>query len=69
MAPGIWLSGGGGRPGSGRVMADGGGRPRCCVDILLSSGWTLARSELTGESTFSLGDSRDFAKGIRGEKS
>jgi hypothetical protein len=69
MAPGIWLRGGGGRPGSGRVIADGGGRPRWGVDILLSSGLTLARSEFTGESTFGLGDSRDFAKGIRGEKS
>ena len=69
MAPGIWLSWSGGRPGSGRVIADGGGRPRWGVDILWSSGLTLARSELTGESTFGLGDSRDFAKGIRGEKS
>lgn len=49
-------------------MADGGGSPRCGVDILVS-GVELTRSELTGESTFGFGDSRDFASGMRGEKS
>jgi hypothetical protein len=30
---------------------------------------SLTRSELTGESTFGLGDNRDLARGILGEKS
>lgn len=37
--------------------------------VILWSGWVLARSELTGESIFGLGDIRDFASDIRGEKS
>ena len=50
-------------------MADGSGRPRCGV-VIVWSGWLLARSELTGESTFGgWGDTRDFANEMRGEKS
>ena len=68
MTPRGWLSDGGGRPGSGSVMADGGGRPRWGVVILLSVG-APTRSALTGESTRGLGDTRDFASEMRGEKS
>ena len=49
-------------------MAEGGGRPRWGV-VILSSEAALTRSELTGESIFGLGDRRDFASGMRGEKS
>ena len=68
MEPRGWLNDGGGLPGSGRVIADGGGSPRCCVDIFTSD-VALTRSEFTGVSTFGFGDSRDVASGIRGEKS
>ena len=49
-------------------MAEGGGNPRCCVDILVSD-VALTRSEFTGVSTFGFGDKRDFASDILGEKS
>lgn len=43
-------SGGGIRPGSGRLIADGGGRPRCGVlmfsDTLVCSGGKTSRSAL-----------------------
>lgn len=68
MAPRAWLKDGGGLPGSGSVMAAGGGRPRWGVVILLSLE-TPTRSELNGESTLGWGDTRDFASDIRGEKS
>ena len=57
--------------GSGRPMAEGGGRPRCGVDILLFSSvaLTLTRSELTGISTFGWGDSRGWGSGSLGAKS
>ena len=48
-------------------MDDGGGRPRCGVDML-SSALTLTRSELNETSTFWLGDARDLRSGGR-EKS
>ena len=49
-------------------MAAGGGRPRCCVVILISVE-PPTRSELNGESILGLGETRDFASDIRGEKS
>ena len=51
-------------------MAEGGGRPRCGVVILFSTE-TPTRKELSGESILGLGvgESRDFASAMRGEKS
>jgi len=50
-------------------MDDGGGRPRCGVDML-SSALTLTRSELIiGVSILGWGHTRDLGSGSRGEKS
>jgi len=69
MIPSGWPRDGGGcRLGSGSVMADGGGSPRCDVDMVLSM-VALTRSELTGESTLWLGEARDFGNGRRCENS
>lgn len=55
MVPSGCPSDGGGRLGSGRVIAEGGGSPRCCVDIL-SLALALTRSEPTGELTLGLAE-------------